>query len=45
MADAVQAIARAAPQLVFLDIELGGADGFDLLATLERPPMIVFVTA
>ncbi len=45
MADAVHAIARAAPQLVFLDIELGGADGFDLLATLERPPMIVFVTA
>lgn len=45
MADALQAIARTAPQLVFLDIELGGADGFDLLATLERPPMIVFVTA
>lgn len=31
--------------MVFLDIDLGSADGFDLLATLERPPMIVFVTA
>ena len=33
------------PQLVFLDIELGGGDGFDLLAALERPPIVVFVTA
>lgn len=45
VADALQAIARTAPQLVFLDIELGGADGFDLLAALEPPPMVVFVTA
>ena len=34
------------PDLVFLDIELGGGgDGFDLLDTLERPPIVVFVTA
>ncbi len=34
------------PDLVFLDIELGGgSDGFDLLDTLERPPIVVFVTA
>lgn len=45
MADALAAIERTAPQLVFLDIELGGPDGFDLLAALERPPMVVFVTA
>ena len=45
VADALQEIARSAPQLVFLDVELGGADGFDLLAALERPPMVVFVTA
>jgi two-component system, LytTR family, response regulator len=31
--------------LVFLDIELGSGDGFDLLAAIERPPMVVFVTA
>jgi two-component system, LytTR family, response regulator len=43
--DALQTIARTAPQLVFLDVELGGADGFDLLAALERPPVVVFVTA
>jgi two-component system LytT family response regulator len=42
----VEAIERTAPQLVFLDIELGGGgDGFDLLAALERPPIVVFVTA
>lgn len=45
VADALQAIERTAPQLVFLDIELGGDDGFDLLARLERPPIVVFVTA
>ncbi|MGQ0583321.1 MAG: LytR/AlgR family response regulator transcription factor [Reyranella sp.] len=42
---AISAIERTQPQLVFLDIELGGGDGFDLLAALERPPIVVFVTA
>ncbi|WP_296338769.1 LytTR family DNA-binding domain-containing protein [Reyranella sp.] len=42
---AISAIERTQPQLVFLDIELGGSDGFDLLAALERPPIVVFVTA
>lgn len=42
---ATRAIERTQPQLVFLDIELGGGDGFDLLAALERPPIVVFVTA
>ena len=45
VADALQAIEQTEPQLVFLDIELGSGDGFDLLAALERSPMIVFVTA
>lgn len=45
VAAALQAIERTEPQLVFLDIELGGGDGFDLLASLERPPIVVFVTA
>ena len=46
LAEAMEAIERTAPQLVFLDIELGGGgDGFDLLAALERPPIVVFVTA
>jgi len=42
---AISAIEHTQPQLVFLDIELGGGDGFDLLAALERPPIVVFVTA
>ncbi len=46
LAEAVEAIERTAPQLVFLDIELGGGgDGFDLLAALDQPPIVVFVTA
>jgi two-component system, LytTR family, response regulator len=45
VADALQTIAHTMPQLIFLDIELGGVDGFELLAALERPPMVVFVTA
>jgi two-component system, LytTR family, response regulator len=45
VADALQVIEQTEPQLVFLDIELGSGDGFDVLAALERPPMIVFVTA
>lgn len=39
-------IAGLQPDLVFLDIELGGgSDGFELLDSLERPPIVVFVTA
>jgi two-component system, LytTR family, response regulator len=42
---AIAAVRETQPDLVFLDIELGGGDGFDLLAALERPPVVVFVTA
>jgi two-component system, LytTR family, response regulator len=42
---ALAAIRHSAPDLVFLDIELGSGDGFDLLSRLERPPVVVFVTA
>jgi two-component system LytT family response regulator len=42
---AVAAIRQTQPYLVFLDIELGGGDGFDLLTELEQPPVVVFVTA
>ena len=45
VSDALREIERTKPQLVFLDIELGGADGFDLLARLETPLAVVFVTA
>jgi two-component system LytT family response regulator len=44
--EAVASIRQSQPELVFLDIELGGdSDGFDLLSKLERPPVVVFVTA
>jgi two-component system, LytTR family, response regulator len=36
VADALQVIAQTEPRLVFLDIELGSGDGFDVLAALER---------
>ena len=46
LAEAVQAIDATAPDLVLLDIDLvGGGDGFDVLARLQRPPLVVFVTA
>eukprot|EP01031_Cornospumella_fuschlensis_P049330 gene49330-60387_t len=42
---AMEIIRGAQPELVFLDIELGGGNGFDLLAQLEPQPRIIFVTA
>jgi two-component system LytT family response regulator len=48
-ADSVDAAARLVnreePDLVFLDIQLVGETGFDLLELLEVEPAIVFVTA
>lgn len=46
-AEALQAIAALAPDLLFLDIQMPGLDGFKLLRNL-RPgalPMVVFATA
>jgi two-component system LytT family response regulator len=44
--EARAAIDRTGPDLVFLDIELGGdGDGFELLAAVPHPPLVVFVTA
>ena len=46
LTEAAAAIAQSEPDLVFLDIELGGDGyGFDLLASVARPPLVVFVTA
>lgn len=38
-------IDRLAPDLVFLDVQMPGGTGFDLLERLERMPRIVFTTA
>ncbi len=45
--EAIAAIKRARPDIVFLDIQMPGLDGFDVAAALERDggPFIIFVTA
>jgi two-component system, LytTR family, response regulator len=42
---AVDAIPALRPDGVFLDIEMPGGGGFELLARLENPPPVVFYTA
>ncbi len=44
---AVAAIARLRPDLVFLDVQMPGADGFDVVTAvgLDVMPAVVFVTA
>lgn len=46
--DPVQAIAEleaARPDVIFLDIEMPGMTGFDLLARLRYQPLVIFTTA
>jgi len=45
--EAVQAITEKKPQLVLLDVQMPGLDGFGVLASLEGPdlPAVIFVTA
>jgi two-component system LytT family response regulator len=38
-------IAEKRPDLIFLDINMPGRDGFDLLAALDPAPHVIFVTA
>ena len=42
---AVDMIEREKPDLVLLDIQMPGLDGFGVVESLEDPPPIVFVTA
>ncbi|MBC6700113.1 LytR/AlgR family response regulator transcription factor [Hymenobacter puniceus] len=42
---AVEAIGRLQPDLLFLDIQLPGLTGFEVLAQLEQVPRVVFSTA
>jgi two-component system, LytTR family, response regulator len=43
--DALNQIRRMEPELLFLDIQMPGANGFELLAQLDRVPLVVFTTA
>lgn len=45
--EAIEAIARESPDLMFLDIEMPGISGFEVLRRVpaSRLPMVVFVTA
>jgi two-component system, LytTR family, response regulator len=45
--EAVDVIERTAPDILFLDVQMPGVDGFEVLARLapERMPVVVFVTA
>jgi two-component system LytT family response regulator len=43
--EAEKLIAAVQPDLVFLDIDMPGRDGFELLATLDSAPRVIFCTA
>jgi len=43
--DAVPAILEAKPDILFLDIEMPGMTGFEMLTHLEPQPWVVFTTA
>jgi two-component system LytT family response regulator len=43
--DAAARIAALAPELLFLDIQMPGGSGFDLLARLDHVPRVIFTTA
>jgi two-component system LytT family response regulator len=43
--EAVQAVLNAKPDVLFLDIEMPGMTGFEMLAKLDPQPVIVFTTA
>jgi two-component system LytT family response regulator len=44
-ADGVQQIATLKPDLIFLDVQMPGGSGFDMLAALEEAPEVIFTTA
>jgi two-component system LytT family response regulator len=43
--EARAAIEALAPDLVFLDVQMPGGSGFDLLASLDAAPSVIFTTA
>lgn len=43
--EALQKIEALQPELIFLDIQMPGKTGFDLLSELDRSPEVIFTTA
>ena len=45
--EAVKAVAERKPDLIFLDVQMPGLDGFGVLETVapERMPVVIFTTA
>ena len=43
--EGVEKIDLARPELIFLDIQMPGKTGFDLLSELEKAPKVIFTTA
>ena len=43
--DALAQIGGVEPELLFLDIQMPGANGFELLEQLDRVPLVIFTTA
>jgi two-component system, LytTR family, response regulator len=43
--EAVERIGRLHPDLVFLDVQIPGGDGFEVLERLDSVPLVIFTTA
>jgi len=43
--EGIQKIESQQPDLIFLDIQMPGKTGFDMLSQLERTPQVIFTTA
>jgi two-component system, LytTR family, response regulator len=43
--EAIRAIGKTSPDVLFLDVEMPGGSGFDLLEKLEDVPAVIFTTA
>ncbi|MBC7589161.1 MAG: response regulator, partial [Chitinophagaceae bacterium] len=43
--EGIEKIELLSPDLIFLDIQMPGKTGFDLLAEIEKAPRVIFTTA
>ena len=43
--EAIEMISKEQPDLIFLDVQMPGMNGFEMLQQLEYLPQVIFVTA